>query len=83
MFIYNLYKQIIVAVTCLCLCGITVIFAQDPFVELKPFGSDAGNTNSVAWADYDGDGDEDIYICNGSDYQGQANFLYRNDGGDT
>ncbi|MBN1481955.1 hypothetical protein EH223_06490 [candidate division KSB1 bacterium] len=60
-----------------------VLFAQDPFVELSPFGSDAGASNGVSWADYDGDGDEDIYICNGSDYTGQANFMYRNDGSDT
>jgi hypothetical protein len=38
---------------------------------------DAGVSAGLAWGDYDGDGDPDLYIANWYD---QANFLYRNDG---
>ncbi len=34
-------------------------------------------TESVAWGDYDGDGDEDLYVTNDG-----PNRLFRNDGGD-
>ena len=36
---------------------------------------DGGSARSVAWVDYDNDGDLDLYICNDG-----ANLLYRNDG---
>ncbi len=35
-------------------------------------------TESVAWGDYDGDGDQDLYLTNDGD-----NALFRNDGGDS
>ncbi|NUM46477.1 MAG: VCBS repeat-containing protein, partial [Anaerolineales bacterium] len=41
----------------------------------------AENTRSVAWGDYDGDGDLDLALGNGAAGTGQANRLYRNDGG--
>ena len=41
-----------------------------------PLG-DGGDTYGIAWADYDGDDDEDIYIVN----SGTDNKLLRNDGG--
>ena len=41
-----------------------------------PLG-DTGMGQGAAWGDYDGDGDIDIYLTN----QGQANKLFRNDGG--
>ena len=38
-----------------------------------------------SWGDYDNDGDLDLYIANygPSETEQEANFLYRNDGGDT
>ena len=38
-------------------------------------------TLSVAWGDYDGDGDPDLAVGNADLGGGQANRLYRNDGG--
>ncbi len=35
-------------------------------------------TESAAWGDYDGDGDQDLYLTNNGD-----NALFRNDGGDS
>jgi hypothetical protein len=48
-----------------------------PFVDATsgPLG-DTGNTNGVAWGDYDNDGDLDLYLANNG-----ANKLLRNDGG--
>ncbi len=40
--------------------------------------ADAGNGRGVAWGDYDNDGDLDLYLAN----SGQANKLFRNEGGD-
>ena len=40
--------------------------------------NNADRTKSVAWADYDNDGDLDLYMTNN---QGEANKLLRNDGG--
>ena len=40
---------------------------------------DAGNSHGTAWADYDGDGDLDLYV---NDFNG-ANVLYQNDGDGT
>ena len=39
---------------------------------------DAGNGQGVSWADYDRDGDLDLYVANHSN---QPDKLYRNDGG--
>jgi len=40
--------------------------------------TDGGNPRSVAWGDYDGDGDLDVYIGY-SGHDGPANRLFRND----
>jgi hypothetical protein len=55
------------------------------FAQLSPFVDastgplpDAGRGHAVAWGDYDGDGDEDLFITNTA---GGQNRLFRNDGG--
>lgn len=40
-------------------------------------GSDGGLSRGVAWADYDNDGDPDLYVANSN---GQWNAIYRNNG---
>jgi hypothetical protein len=50
--------------------------AVPSFVELPRFGAD-GATITVAWADYDLDGDPDLAVGNTNN---QQNYLYRNDG---
>ncbi|HSR53046.1 MAG TPA: CRTAC1 family protein [Acidobacteriota bacterium] len=44
-------------------------------VTQEPFASDTGRTRGAAFVDYDGDGDDDLFISNSS-----INFLYRNNG---
>jgi len=45
--------------------------------EIAGVGLPGALTESVAWGDYDGDGDEDLYLTNDG-----PNRLFRNDGGD-
>jgi len=47
---------------------------------------DGGRSCGCAWADYDNDGDLDLFVANGVDFFGtnpppEPGFLYRNDGG--
>jgi hypothetical protein len=47
---------------------------------------DGGRSSGCAWADYDNDGDLDLFVANGIDFGGgtpppEPGFLYRNDGG--
>jgi hypothetical protein len=44
-------------------------------------GGGSTNSYSAAWADYDGDGLLDLFVANGSQTAGAANYLYHNDGG--
>ncbi len=51
-------------------------YAGPRFASVQPdlFGADGAQAN--AWADYDGDGDLDLFVG----FRGRANRLYRNDG---
>jgi hypothetical protein len=51
--------------------GTLVSVAEGPMVE------DAGFSSGSTWADYDNDGDLDVFVTNQQD---QNNFLYRNEG---
>jgi PKD repeat protein len=54
------------------------ILAQDFFkVEVGPHVTDSAESEGCAWADYDQDGDMDIYICKNSG--DKNNLLYRNE----
>ena len=59
--------------------------SEDDFTVATMFESvwtstETENSGSVAWGDYDGDGDADVLAGN---YSAQVNRLYRNDGGGT
>jgi enediyne biosynthesis protein E4 len=41
--------------------------------------TDLANSNGVSWIDYDGDGNQDIFVANGGG-PSSRNFLYRNNG---
>jgi enediyne biosynthesis protein E4 len=49
-------------------------------VNAPPLTSSGGRSQNCPWADYDGDGDLDLYVTNSD---GQRNFLFRNEGGGT
>ncbi len=44
------------------------------------FVNDGGRSNGATWADYDNDGDLDLFVPNGQRPQRQNNILYRNEG---
>ena len=56
-------------------------FLCNPFAELASVAGvgDTGKGNGAAWVDFDGDGDDDLYVAN----DGEANKLYRNNGNGT
>jgi len=49
-------------------------------VNAPPLTSSGGRSQNCSWADYDGDGDLDLYVANGYE---QSNCLFRNEGGGT
>ena len=54
-------------------------FAQFTDVTSTADVGHSGKGVGVAWGDYDGDGDLDLYVCN----HPEANVLYENDGDGT
>ncbi len=52
-------------------------YADSPLDQISWISPDEKTTYSVAWGDYDGDGDLDLAVGN----YGQVNQLYRNEGG--
>lgn len=44
----------------------------------QPPATDLGESNGSAWADFDNDGDLDLFVSN---YEGEPSRLYQNDGG--
>ncbi len=50
-------------------------------ITTGPIANDGGFSQGSSWGDYDGDGDEDLIITNGSINNAlNTNFFYRNDG---
>src|SRR5680860_890492 len=67
-----------VAVLLLCGCDQTVPPPADPdFVVTQPELLGAPGTLTNAWADFDSEGDPDLFVG----FNGEANRLYRNDDG--
>jgi hypothetical protein len=51
-------------------------------IDTSVITRDGGYTQGSSWGDFDNDGDEDLFISNGSVTSGShQNFLYRNEGG--
>ncbi|RMH97292.1 MAG: choice-of-anchor D domain-containing protein [Calditrichaeota bacterium] len=49
-------------------------------ITLGAIVNDGGNSGGAVWADYDNDGDNDLFVANDG---GENNFLYRNNGDGT
>ena len=49
-------------------------------VNAPPLTSSGGRSQNCSWADYDGDGDPDLFVAN---WDEQSNCLFRNEGGGT
>jgi hypothetical protein len=47
-------------------------------IQLAPITTSGRTGIGCQWIDYDNDGDQDLYVVNSAD--GEANFLFRNDG---
>ncbi|WP_046244722.1 FG-GAP-like repeat-containing protein [Hymenobacter terrenus] len=52
-------------------------------ITAGPLVSDGGNSIGATWADFDQDGDQDVFVANDTNFitSNNDNFYYRNDGG--
>ncbi len=66
----------------LLLVSFTLNAQQFTRITEGPQSNDGGDSRSVNWVDYDGDGDLDLFFTNGPASKAN-NFLYRNDGNGT
>jgi len=71
----------------LCFSGVNFLYQNDGAVRLAlanlpPLTTDTWNANGAAWADYDNDGDLDLFVANFSNLSGvpTPNSLYQNNG---
>ncbi|NIR51749.1 VCBS repeat-containing protein, partial [candidate division KSB1 bacterium] len=46
-------------------------------ITVGSIANDGGDSRACSWADYDNDGDLDLFVAN---FRDENNFLYRNDG---
>lgn len=75
-------KNLIGAVSFLFVCMTQPVSALAAFVDVATSVgmTDAADGEGVSWADYDNDGDLDVFVAN---YSGQQAFLYQNNGNGT
>jgi len=84
--IHIMKLQLLLAVAGLLLATPSDVAGQTTFTKITsgPIVNDPGFSTSGSWADYDNDGDLDLFVANGLQATGgpspEKNFFYRNDG---
>jgi hypothetical protein len=73
-------------IICLLFVGVTgsLSVAAQSFMRVDAFAPPFGPTQGSAWADYDGDGDQDVFVASGNVFAPDSqSVLYRNRGDGT